>query len=192
VSEDLNDIMAADAEERASAADTTSLEELGRSALRLEFEMAQLEDALKAKKKALDTLMEQLIPQALSVAGISEFGFTTEDGGRARIESGTQVFASWSGVVDKERAVAYLEANGFAGGVVTEVKLAFTEDERELAESVSEDIAAAAGRAPAIVRTVNPSTLRAFISQRLKEDPAFDYALVGGTVVKRSKFTKRA
>jgi hypothetical protein len=72
------------------------------------------------------------------------------------------------------------------------VKLAFTEDERELAESVSEDIAAAAGRAPAIVRTVNPSTLRAFISQRLKEDPAFDYALVGGTVVKRSKFTKRA
>lgn len=191
MNDELIEAMAADAEERAETADTRPLEELGRAALDLEYDIALIEQALKQKNKDLALLMERLIPQALAVAGISEFGFTTAAGDKARIENDLQVFASWTNVADKEKAVEYLESNGFPGGVVTDVTLRFTEDERELAENVGLNAALIAGRDPIIARTVNPSSLRSFIKQRLKEDPTFDYALVGGTVQTKAKFTKR-
>ena len=163
-----------------------TLTELGTKALSLEEEITALEDAAKAKKKDLEKIMRYAIPQELAKIGIDEFGV-----GDARIKMETKVVGTLRNAPDEDDAVAYLEASGLAGAVRSVIELDFTEGEREMAENLMPQLTELTGRHPHLSRSINAQTLMAFVRQKLKEDPTFDYERVGITAYPQAKFTKR-
>lgn len=168
-----------------------NLQELGRDALALENEIAALEGAAREKKKKLERIMRYSIPKELAQIGIDEFGVEV-DGGTARIKMDTKVVGSLRNAPDEEEAVLYLEAEGLAGVVRSEVTMDFPEDERDKASHLAALIKGATNREPFVKRDINAQTLMAFVRAKLKEDPTFDYAKVGITAFPQAKFTKRA
>ena len=188
----LIDDMEKDAAEAAAAiaefGDQT-LTELGILALTLGDQIDHFEEERKVLSKRLDRLMRYAIPERLKVLGVDEYGFEHE-GGKARIVLDLAVFASLNKAPDLDEAVAYLEANGLSGVVKTVVSVPFLEDQREEAEALAQMLEAA-GIHPEIAKSIHASTLRAFIANKLKDDPSFDYEKVGATVFPQAKFTKK-
>lgn len=186
---DLTEEMEVDARRAIERYDGTKLPELGKAALELEAEIKQAEERAKELKKELEALTRYVIPNALTEAGVDEFGFDHE-GGRARMKLDVKVVGSLSRAVDEEEAVRYLEANGFSGAVKSVVSLDFTEQERELAETVMERLLQ--WGEPHMARKIAPQTLMAFVRAKLKEDPSFDFEKVGMTAFTEAKFTVRS
>lgn len=187
---DMFDAMEADAAAALAEYDGVGLRDLGTKALEIETEIETLELTLKALKKDLEKIMRYAIPQALSVAGIDEFG-VTHDGGEARIKMEIKVVGTLRNAPDEDAAVAYLEASGLAGAVKSVIELDFTEGEREVAESLLPQLTELTGKYPNLSRSINPQTLMAFVRQKLKEDPTWDYEKVGISAFPQAKFTKR-
>lgn len=175
----------------AMGTDTRTLQQLGEEAYELDLSITALEAEAKAKKKALNKLLEKAIPEAMTEQGLGEFGFATPDGGNARLSTFVKVVGSLRYAPDQEEAVTYLEASGFTGGVKTVVSVDFTEGEREAAETLTEAILHTSGREAMVARDLNAQTLMAFARKKLKDEPEWDYAKVGLTAMPMAKFTRR-
>ena len=171
--------------------DTRGLQELGEEAWQLDQSIQALDAEVKAKKKALTELLEKKIPEAMTEQALGEFGFTTPDGGRARLETHVKVVGSLRYAPDQEAAVKFLEESGFTGGVKTVVSVDFTEGEREAAETLSESILHISGREPIVGRELNAQTLMAFARKKLKDEPEWDYSKVGITALPMARFSRR-
>ena len=179
-----------DAAEIEAVADMTQLEELGNQALVLEDQIAASEAQTELLKKDLESLMRYKIPQALSVAGIPEYGF---DGprGRCRIVKEIKVVGSLSNVENPDDAIAYLEESGMSGTIKSQLTVDFRPDEKEKADEASVDLARLTGKNPILTRTVHPQTLMAFVRQKINEEEAFDYERVGCVAFPQARFSKR-
>ena len=184
---DLMEQMAADAAEQTK--DAATLEAMGLAAWELEQRIAGLEDQVKAEKKALREMLERTIPEAMHVHGVKEFGFDTPDGMFARLSNSIRVVGSLRYAPDIEEAVAYLEASGLVGAVKTVISVDFTEAEKEDAEAFADRLLQMSNRHMNIDRDLNPSTLRSFVTGKLKEDPTWDYEKVGMTAQPIAKIT---
>lgn len=167
-----------------------TLTDLGTKALELELEIEALEAQAEGMRKDLDKIMRYAIPQAMAQVGIDEFG-VAHDGGEARIKMEMKVVGTLRNAPDEEAAVAYLEASGLPGVVKSIIELDFNENERDMADSLIPQLAALTGKSPQLMRSINAQTLMAFVRQKLKEDPTFDYEKVGITAFPKAKFTKR-
>jgi hypothetical protein len=166
------------------------LTELGKQALDLESMIEERENQLTVLKKELEKIMRYAIPQALAEVGIDEFG-VTHDGGVARIKLETKVVGSLRNAPDEDAAVVYLEANGLSGVVRSVIELSFAEEERDVADQLLPQLEALTGKHPHLSRSINAQTLMAFVRQKLKEDPTFDYERCGITAYPQARFTKR-
>lgn len=60
-----------------------------------------------------------------------------------------------------------------------------------MADAILPQLEALTGKHPHLSRSINAQTLMAFVRQKLKEDPTFDYERVGITAYPQAKFTKR-
>lgn len=187
---DIFEMIEADARAAAELYDGVGLTELGTKALDLEELIADAEAKVKLLKKDLEQIMRYAIPQALTAAGIPEFGFEY-NGGTARVSRDMKVVGSLRNAPDEEAAVSYLEHEGFIGGVKSTITIDFTEDERDRAEALVGEIEDLAGKYPHLSRSVHPQTLAAFARERLKDHPDFDLEKVGLQVIPQAKFTKR-
>lgn len=186
----LIDEMEADAAEALATYDGVGLTELGLTALEIENSIADLEATLKGRKKELEKLMRYAIPQALTVAGIPEFGFE-HPGGKARIAKEMKVVGTLRNAADEDEAVEYLEEAGLRGAIKSSVTMDFTEEERELAEQLMPALQELTGKHPLLARNIHPSTLASFVRQKMAEDPTFDYEKVGFMAFPQAKFTIR-
>jgi hypothetical protein len=187
---DLIDEMEAEASAAIAQYDGTNLTELGMLALGIEQSISELEATLKSKKKELEGVMKYAIPQALNAAGIPEFGFEHE-GGKARIKNEIKVVGTLKNAADEDDAVGYLENAGLRGAIKSSVTMDFTEEERELAEQLMPALQELTGKHPFLARNIHPSTLAAFVRQKISEDPTFDFERVGFTAFPMAKFTVR-
>lgn len=184
----LIDEMEADARENASQpVDATKIEDQIERALRIEDEIAALEEEIKAKKKDLKTLMENTLPEFMTELGLSEFG--VDSGARVKLSLGG--YGSLRYAPDRDAAIAYLEENGLKGAVTTEISVKFTEEEREAARTLAETLTVSNDKAVSIKRDINPSTLRAYALRRKAEDPHFDPGIIGMTVFTTAALTRR-
>jgi hypothetical protein len=191
---DLNDFMDGMEEDAVQAAndyDGVGLTELGQKALEIMTEISDLEAQADAKKKNYERIMRYAIPEALAVAGISEFGFATGTG-NARVKMATKVLGSLSKSPNEDEAVAYLEEQGFSGAIKSVLQVDFTEDERDQADAMAQQIHELNDRYPTVARVIHPQTLMAFVRAKLVDDPSFDYEKVGTTAVPMAKFTQRS
>ena len=166
------------------------LKDLGALALAIEEGIEAQEKALADEKKRLERIMRYAIPDRLAQVGVDEFGFEMPDGRRPRIKMEVKVLGSLNAAPDMEAAVEYLEAAGMKGTIKSVIEIDYTEDERELAKEMLERIERE-GRHPTMIRKLAPSTLMAFVRQKLAEDPNFDFAKVGTMAFPRAKFTTR-
>lgn len=181
----------AEVEEQAEKLSLEELTALGIEAWEIDKEITELEQTLKDRKSDLKKIMERTLPEALMVAGLSEFGFETPAGTRARMMTETKVLGTLRNAPDQEAAIKYLEASGFEGAVKTNVSIDLTEEEREQLEKVMDDIGSVTGKYPNAVRNINAGTLAAFGRQKLKDDPTWDFAKVGLNAYPNTKFTAR-
>jgi hypothetical protein len=191
---DLNDFMdemEADVEEAASEFDGVGLTELGQKALEIEEQISVLGGQVTGLKKSLERIMQYAIPEALSVAGIDEFGFATATG-NARVRMATRVLGTLRSAPDEDAAVAYLEEEGFSGAIKSVLQVDFTEGERDQADAMAQQIQELNDKYPTVTRVIHPQTLMAFVRAKLTDDPSFDYEKVGATAVPMSKFTQRS
>jgi len=173
------------------ATPTDILRELGKKAFLLDAAISELTADAAARKKALTTLLEKEIPEAMTEAGLGEFGFETPEGGNARMTAGVKVVGSLSKAPDQEAAIRYLEETGFEGVVKTALTVDLTEEERGKMEDMMSAIKGATNKYPHAERKLSPATLAAFGRQKIAEDPTWDFEKVGLTAIRAAKFTKR-
>lgn len=172
-------------------ADGKDLTQLGQEALDLEALIASHELEAERLKKELQRLMRYSIPAALSVAGIPGYDFETPDGRTARIAKDTKVVGTLSNAQDKEAAIEYLEENGLRGAIKTRIDIEFDKDEDEQADRVYGLLRQNTNKPVDRDRTIHPQTLMAFVRNKLKEDPDFDFEKVGCVAITEAKFTRR-
>jgi len=189
--DDLIDDMEADAKAAIEEYSGTKLTDLGIAAYELELAITEAEAGVKQMKKSLEKIMRYAIPNALTEAGIPEFGFETPDGRKPRVVMDTKVAGSLRQAPDEEAAVAYLEACGFEGGIKSVIQIDFTEDEREAAQDLMGRIEELAHKYPHMSRSVHPKTLASFARDAAKLNPDFDFKKVGLVAFPQAKFSRR-
>lgn len=189
--ESLPAFIAEDAEASAPAEDrtrdTTRVEQAIKAALELESEIEDHEQAIKGLKKKLQNIMWDTLPEFMTEVGLKEFG--TADGSRVKL--GPNALGSLNKAPDMEEAVRYLEENGLKGGVLTELTIRFTEDERDQIPIAANSMHDLSGKDVLVKRSIPAPTLRSFVHKKVEEDPHFDASIVGMTVTTAAKFTKR-
>lgn len=178
--------MAADAE-AAAAAPMERLRPLLDEVLLLDRDIETLDETLKEKKARREQLLRHEVPGLMSEIGIAQ---ATIDVGNALVDVrvDVKVFGTLRSAPDQDDAVAYLEENGFEGGVLTRASIDFKEEEMtdEVRRSLEGVVAQGYEKDVHFARELNPSTLRAFVRQAIAENPSFDPSRVGATVVRQA------
>lgn len=178
-------------EDASSAYADVRTREIAEEAHALAEAIDDLETQAAAKKRKLDDLMKRVLPDRMMADGLKSIDWVDDSGKEIRLMLEDKVVGSLSYAPDEDAAVAYLEAEGFAGAVKTVLQTDFTEEEKELAYQALEIVEADVGRKFSLKRTINPQTLMAFGRARIADNPDFDFEKVGLKHWTQTKFTKR-
>jgi hypothetical protein len=153
--------------------------------IRLEKEVAQLEEALSKKKAALREVSEVDIPEALVEAGrISEIKL--EDGTKIKVNDDFVV-----GIPPSSRAAAFawLEKEGYDGLIKTEVVVEYGRGEMANAVKLLQELIGKRKLTASLERDIHWQTLKAFVKEQTKKRGDFPLALFGAVPVKKTKVT---
>lgn len=139
-------------------------------------EISVLEAAVKEKKKELQRVEEQDLPEAMDAIGMSEFTLT--DGTKISIK--TFYNASIPGE-RKEEAFTWLDENGHGGIIKTDVSVAFGRGELEIARAFVEFARGfnEAAIDPELEQGVHWQTLRSFVKEQIEGGSALPLDLFG-------------
>ena len=139
-------------------------------------EISALEATLKEKKKELQRVEEQDLPEAMDAIGMSEFKLT--DGTTISIK--TFYNASIPGE-RKEEAFAWLDDNGHGGIIKTVVSVSFGRGDLEIARSFLEFARGfnEASIDPELAQGVHWQTLRSFVKEQIEGGSALPLDLFG-------------
>lgn len=177
--------MAADADEMQG--DTMSVTDAIERALDLEAMISEQSEKLKQLNQQLEQIMVTTLPNLMTAAGVSEFGLPSG----ARVALGPLAYGSLSNAPDIDAAVAFMEANGLDGGVLTTVSVNFTEEEKEQADTFARTVLDITHKDAILKRDINSSRLRSWCRGKFIDDPEFDPGIVGVRIVTAAKFTRR-
>jgi len=121
----------------------------------------RLDDELKAHKKELLSLEREDLPALMEELGLKDFTLSTGE----KIAVVKDVEAA---ITEKTRygALRWLLANNFGGLIKTVVSIEFGRGDRNKAEAVREEIAAHYDDVE-LLEKVHPSTLKAFVKERM-------------------------
>jgi len=162
---DLSDMMAADAAPKNQSAAEMNLGLVSYIAATLSATVREIEDIeqlLKDKKKELDRLQYEALPQAMSELGLEKV--VLEDG--SAISVATEYYAAIS---KKNADVAYswLRDNGFGDLIKSEIKMNFGRGEEDTADHVKELMSEE--NIPFSEKdSVHWQTLRAFVKEQIE------------------------
>jgi len=134
---------------------------LANKQLELAKELGELESAVKAKKEDLRLTSEQELPDAMQAAGLTQIKLST--GENITI---SEFYNAHISKANQEIAYKWLLDNGHQDLIKNEVLLKFGREETAV---VDETVAAlkSRGLAPEIRQSIHPSTLKAFVKERL-------------------------
>lgn len=142
----------------------------------LAAEIETLEMAVKEKKKELQRVAEQDLPEAMDIIGMAEF--TLVDGTKISIKK----FYNASIPADrKDEAFTWLDENGHSGIIKTEVSVAFGRGDLEIARAFVE-FASEFSQAPInpeLGQEVHWSTLRSFVREQIEGGSDFPREMFG-------------
>jgi hypothetical protein len=139
-----------------------SISELANQQLRLQAELADLENAVALKKADLSLVQEVKLPAAMEAARMSEFKLT--DGAVVTIKK--NVLAGITAEHEQE-AMAWLAETGNDGIIKNEVVLGFGKGQDNEAKVLT-TLLDAQGYSYTASRFVHPQTLKAFVRKRLE------------------------
>jgi hypothetical protein len=165
--------------------------EIAEKAHALVGDIEAMEEQLSVMKKELEKLMTGVLPRRMIADGISAIDWKDENGNEIRLMLEDKVVGSLNYAEDEDAAIAYLEAEGFSGVTKTVLSTEFAEEERDKAYQALEVVQKDIGRQFYLKRVINPQSLMAFGRARIKENPNFDFKLVGLNYWPQTKFTKR-
>lgn len=112
---------------KASDDDFKRVATLAHKQVKLESEVEDLEDALKEKKKELNRVMTEALPEAMDAIHMSEFKL--DDGTKVSVGN---VFRASIKEENREAGHAWLRDNGHGSLIKTEVAVFFNREEYEL------------------------------------------------------------
>ena len=142
-----------------------SVAKLAEKQAALANEISILEQAVKDKKKELQRVAEQDLPEAMDAIGMAEF--TLVDGTKISIKT---FYNASIPAERKDEAFAWLDENGHSGIIKTEVSVAFGRGDLEIARSFVE-FAREFNQAaidPELEQEVHWSTLRSFVREQIE------------------------
>jgi len=165
---------------------TGDLEELTLLAERLQeadLEVAKAEEALRKAKKVQTDLAEHQIPEKMDEIGMDNF--TTKSGFQISVK---ETIRASIPAARKAEAFQWLEEHGHGGLIKRTVVVGFDRDEEEKATELRAGLEAEFENVKTD-KKVEPSTLRAFIAERLKLEEDIPLPLFGAFRQRKAKVT---
>lgn len=178
-------------ERKVTKLDDTQLKTLSESIdqmLRIGGEIGNTEELLRKLKEQYRQLSEEDLPQKLAAIGMSELRL--QDGSKITIDN---FYSTRITEKNKEVAHQWLRDNGHGDIIKNDITVSFGKGEDETAQETME-LLQKEGHMPKQREAVHPSTLKAFVKERIESgDTAFNldvqkhFSLYQG---KRTKITK--
>jgi len=162
------------------------LEELSLLAERLQeanLTVAKAEEALRKAKKVATDLAEHQIPEKMDEIGVENF--KTKSGFQIAVK---ETIRASIPVARKSEAFKWLEDNGHGGLIKRTVVVGFNRDEEDKASSLRDSLESDFENVKTD-RKVEPSTLRAFIAERLRANEDIPLPLFGAFRQRTAKVT---
>lgn len=191
MSDNIAHLMESDFEESLSSAvdtvDTDGLRTvaaLARQVQQKEEDIAVLEETLKKEKKELLRLTDEELPSVLAEIGLTEFKL--DDGSSVSVK---QTYGASIRVADRPQAYQWLRDNGYDDIIKNTVSVVFGRGEDDSASSFRH-FAAENGYTPEQREDVHPSTLRAFVKERVENGDVFPMELFGAFIGQRAVIKK--
>jgi len=153
-----------------------SIAKLAQQQALLQDKVTSLEEALKEAKKDLQRVEEQDLPEAMDKIGMAEFKLV--DGTKISIKT----FYNASITSDrKPEAMAWLDDNGHGGIIKTDVSVAFSRGELDIARDFLEYARGFnnLSNEPELDQSVHWQTLRAFVKEQVEGGANFPQELFG-------------
>tara|TARA_R100000808_G_scaffold299_3_gene1768 strand:+ start:11484 stop:12047 length:564 start_codon:yes stop_codon:yes gene_type:complete len=165
--------------------DVKSLSNLCNDLLTLEAKIGNTEEELRRYKEQSRELSEQVIPDKLAELGVSDLKLS--DGSRISAEP---FYSARITAQNLQTAHEWLRENGHGDIIKNTLTITFGQGEDVLAKELVDQLAKE-GYMPETKEAVHPSTLRAFVKERIESgDPSFDVSTQKSFSVYTGKRTK--
>ena len=165
--------------------DVKSLSNLCNDLLTLEAKIGNTEEELRRYKEQSRELSEQVIPDKLAELGVSDLKLS--DGSRISAEP---FYSARITAQNLQTAHEWLRENGHGDIIKNTLTITFGQGEDVLAKELVDQLAKQ-GYMPETKEAVHPSTLRAFVKERIESgDPSFDVSTQKSFSVYTGKRTK--
>ena len=187
---DLLSEMASDSGENPDKLDTLDtgkldgVSRLANEAVNLEREISDAEQLLKGKKQALIKITDEQLPEALEEMGLQSFTMT--DGAEISVKP---IYAASIPVGRKPEAFEWLRDHEFGDLVKNNVTVTFGRGEDEDARDFV-DFCDAQGFVPSQTEKVEPSTLKAWLRERVEAGDPIPLDLFGAFISQRATITR--
>ena len=137
-------------------------------------ELTELEEAAAEKKKALLKTEREDLPDLMAEVGLTEIKL--DDGTIVTIKEEVDAKISEA---NRTSAMSWLTDNGFGGIIKTEVSVTFGSGEHDNAIELVNELNGNGYESAQMAETVHPSTLKAFVKERLAEGTAIPFDVFG-------------
>jgi len=162
-----------------------SIAEIARAARNQEEVVNKLEDQLKAAKRELLKHTDEDLPAMLQELGLSSFEL--DDGSKVTVRP---TYGAHIKAENRETAFDWLRQNGFDDIIKNTVSCNFGRGEdREASEFI--DYAQGLGYAAEQKTEVHPSTLKAWVKERVETGETFPMELFGAYVGQRANIVRK-
>jgi len=163
----------------------SSVAEIARAVRNHEDLVNNLEDQLKAAKRELLKLTDEDLPAMLQELGLNSFEL--EDGSKVTVRP---TYGAHIKAENRETAYGWLRANGFDDIIKNTVSCNFGRGEdQEAAEFI--DYAQGLGYAAEQKTEVHPSTLKAWVKERVQNGETFPMELFGAFIGQRANISRK-
>ena len=163
-----------------------SMAEIARAIGNKEAEIGDLEDLLKSKKEELRRQSEEELPSMMAELGINSFEL--DDGSKVTVRD---LYGGYISVPNRDAAYEWLRENNYDDIIKNIIAVQFGRGEDQEAEKYLK-ILEGHGLLPEQNTSIHPSTLKAWVKERMENGDQFPMDLFGAfvgqrAVVKRSR-----
>ena len=169
-----------------SSQNLRSMAEVARAIRDKEAEIESLEKTLKARKEALRKQSEEELPSMMAEIGVNSFEL--DDGSKVSVRD---LYGGHISVANRDAAYVWLRENGFDDIIKNTLSIVFGRGEDQKADHFMK-ILEGHGLLPEQNTGVHPSTLKAWIKERMEAGDNFPMDLFGAyigqrAIIKRSR-----
>jgi hypothetical protein len=163
-----------------------SMAEIARAIGNKEAEIGELEDLLKSKKEELRRQSEEELPSMMAELGINSFEL--DDGSKVTVRD---LYGGYISVPNRDAAYEWLRENNYDDIIKNIIAVQFGRGEDQKAEHYLK-ILEGHGLLPEQNTSIHPSTLKAWVKERMENGDQFPMDLFGAfvgqrAVIKRSR-----